>query len=189
MTRQLYPVLWKIAPFRTDNGTGFGAGVNSGSTRPMVIAKFSELYFIAAEAAVKGATGAKSAFDLIKVIRERAGKWRWDNNNGVKKVEDHSAEMVAKMPTTITIDYILDERSRELFGESIRWYDLTRTQTWDVRAKTYEMGGISFTEHDKQTFTRTMTKGHYLRPIPQGQLDALEMTADEKKAYQNPEYK
>lgn len=189
MTRQLYPVLWKIGPFRTDNGTGFGAGVNSGSTRPMVIAKFSELYFIAAEAAVKGATGAKSASDLIKVIRERAGKWRWDNNNGVKKVEDHSAEMVDKMPATITIDYILDERSRELFGESMRWYDLTRTQTWDVRAKTYEMGGISFTEHDKQTFTRTMTKGHYLRPIPQGQLDALEMTAEEKKAYQNPEYK
>jgi hypothetical protein len=29
---------------------------------------------------------------------------------------------------------------------------------------------------------------HYLRPISQGQIDAMVMTADEKKAYQNPGY-
>jgi hypothetical protein len=39
-----------------------------------------------------------------------------------------------------------------------------------------------------QTVTRTITKQHYLRPIPQGQIDGLEMTDDEKAAYQNPGY-
>ena len=44
--------------------------------------QISELYLIAAEAAVKGATtqAGKSARELINVIRARAGKWRWDNN-------------------------------------------------------------------------------------------------------------
>jgi hypothetical protein len=28
----------------------------------------------------------------------------------------------------------------------------------------------------------------YLRPIPQSQIDGMEMSDDEKKAYQNPGY-
>lgn len=31
------------------------------------------------------------------------------------------------------------------------------------------------------TYTRTIKPGHYLRPIPQGQLDGMEMSADEKR--------
>ncbi len=64
------------------------------------ICKFSELYFAAAEAAVKGATTQPgfSARELINVIRARAGKWRWDNNGNKEKIEDHSAEMTAATP-------------------------------------------------------------------------------------------
>jgi hypothetical protein len=40
-----------------------------------------------------------------------------------------------------------------------------------------------------QTVTRTITAGHYLRPIPRGQIDGLEMTDAEKVAYQNPAYR
>ena len=189
ITRQLYPVIWKIGPYRTDNGTGFGAGVNSGSTRPYVIAKFSENYFVAAEAQVMGASGNKSAADLINVLRARAGKWRWDNNNGVAKVEDHSAEMVAATPANITIEYIMQERSREYFGEGHRWYELTRTQTWETLAGTYMMGGMSFANHTRTIYKRNIKPENYLRPIPQGQLDGLEMTKDEKTAYQNPGYR
>ena len=71
----------EVGPYRTDSGTGLGQP-NAASTRPYNIAKFSELYLIAAEAAVKGATtqAGKSARELINVIRARAGKWRWDNN-------------------------------------------------------------------------------------------------------------
>ncbi len=44
--------LWKLGPYRTDNGSGAGQP-NAGSTRPYNIAKFSELYLVAAEAAVE----------------------------------------------------------------------------------------------------------------------------------------
>lgn len=196
ITRQLYPVLWKIGPYRTDNGTGFGAGVNSGSTRPFVIAKYSELFFIAAEANVKGATAisGNSARELLLNIRKRASHWRWDNNNGEPVDQDDKARGLAEKamedatPQVITIDYILDERSREYFGEGHRWYELARTQTWDIRAAEYTMGGMSFSEHKSSVVNRTIKPENYLRPIPQGQIDALEMSADEKKAYQNPEY-
>ena len=180
---------YKIGTYRTDNGTGLGQP-NGSITRPFPVAKFSELYFIAAEAAVMGATtvAGKSAVDLINVIRARAGKWRWDNNGNKTKVEDHSADMIAATPATITIDYILAERSREYFGEGVRWYDLVRTQTWATIAHTYTICGTAIGDHTPITKTRSIDSHHWLRPIPQGQLDGLEMTDEEKAAYQNPGY-
>jgi|WetSurSiteA1Bulk_404760.scaffolds.fasta_scaffold07514_2 starch-binding outer membrane protein, SusD/RagB family len=189
ISRIKYPGLWKLGVYRTDNGTGLGQP-NAASTRPFNIAKFSELYLIAAEAAVKGATtlASKSAYDLINVLRARAGKWRWDNNGNVAKVQDNSAAMIAATPATITIDYILAERSREFFGEGYRWFDLVRTQTWEDIAATYEICGTAWGDHTPVLVTRTIEPYHYLRPIPQGQLEGMEMTADEKAAYQNPGY-
>ncbi|MGB8357595.1 MAG: RagB/SusD family nutrient uptake outer membrane protein, partial [Bacteroidales bacterium] len=189
ISRIMFPGLWKLGPYRTDNGNTLGQ-MNIEYTRPFPIAKFSELYFVAAEAAVKGATttAGKTALDLINVIRARAGVWRWDNNNQVSKTEDHSADMVAATPGTITIDYILDERSREYFGECIRWYDLARTQTWHIRAASYTICGTAKGDHTPVTVTRTIPLTAYLRPIPQGQLDGMEMTAEEKAVYQNPGY-
>ncbi|RNL87835.1 RagB/SusD family nutrient uptake outer membrane protein [Sinomicrobium pectinilyticum] len=184
ISRIVYPGLWKLGPYRTDNGNGLGQP-NAGSTRPFNIAKFSELYFIAAEAAVKGASGGQSAYDLINVIRERAGKWRWDNNGNTEKVEDNGAAMVAATPTNIDINYILAERSREYYGEGYRWYDLIRTQKWEELAGTYEIGGSNYGDHTPQTITRNIQPYHYLRPIPQGQLDAME---GDKSNYQNPGY-
>ncbi|MGS2741031.1 RagB/SusD family nutrient uptake outer membrane protein [Sinomicrobium sp. M5D2P17] len=184
ISRIVYPGLWKLGPYRTDNGNGLGEP-NAGSTRPFNIAKFSELYFIAAEAAVKGASGGQSAYDLINVIRERAGKWRWDNNGNTEKIEDNSAAMIAATPTDIDIDYILAERSREYYGEGYRWYDLIRTQKWEELAGTYRIGGSNYGDHTPQTITRDIRPYHYLRPIPQGQLDAME---GDKSNYQNPGY-
>jgi len=189
ISRLRYPGLWKLGTYRTDNGDGLGQP-NAGSTRPFNIAKFSELYFIAAEAAVKGATtvAGKTAYDLINVIRARAGKWRYDNNGNTEKIEDNSAEMVAATPATIDINYILAERSREYYGEGYRWYDLVRTQKWAEFSSTYRIGGSGISDHTPMTITRTIEPFQYLRPIPQGQLDNMEMTADEKAAYQNPGY-
>jgi starch-binding outer membrane protein, SusD/RagB family len=180
---------YKIGTYRTDNGTGLGQP-NGSITRPFPIAKFSELYFKAAEAAVKGATttAGKTAYDLINVIRARAGKWRWDNNGNVAKVVDNSAAMTAATPATITINYILAERSREYFGEGVRWYDLVRTQTWATIAATYTICGTALGDHTPVTKTRTIDSHHWLRPIPQGQLDGLDMTTEEKAVYQNPGY-
>jgi hypothetical protein len=163
---------------------------NAGSTRPYNIFKFSELYYIAAEAAVKGAAtkAGQSARELINVIRGRAGKWRFDNNGNVAKVADNSSAMIAATPATIDINYILAERSREYFGEGYRWLDLVRTQKWGEIAGTYQICGSGVTDHTPVTVTRSITSNFYLRPIPTGQLDGMEMTAEEKAAYQNPGY-
>lgn len=187
INRIVYPGIWKTGTYRTDNGSGLGYP-NPSLTRPFTALKFSELYFVAAEAAVKGASGQMSARDLINVIRARAGKWTYSVNGNVAKVKDNSAAMIAATPSTITIDYILDERTREYFGEHYRWYDLVRTQTWAQRAAKYSIGGINYKDHTPQTITRTIQPFHYLRPIPRDQLDKMEVSADIKAKYQNPGY-
>lgn len=189
ISRVVYPGLWKLGPYRTDNGTGLGQP-NAGSTRPYNIAKFSELYLVAAEAAVKGATAVagKSARELVNVLRARAGKWRWDNNGNIAKVADNSAAMTAATPATIDINYILAERSREYYGEGYRWFDLVRTQTWATIAGSYTICGTAYGDHTPVTVTRTIDAKYYLRPIPDAQIQGMEMTADEKAAYQNPGY-
>lgn len=189
INRTNYPGLWKFGTYRTDNAGGLGQP-NAASTRPYPIAKFSEFYFVAAEAAVKGAvpTGGKSARELINVIRERAGKWRFDNGEQQVRIEDNSAAMVLATPAVIDIDYILAERSREYFGEGYRWLDLVRTQKWGELASSYEIAGTQDTDHTPVTINRTIEPYHYLRPIPQGQLDNMDMTEAERATYQNPGY-
>jgi hypothetical protein len=189
ISRVVYPGLWKLGPYRTDNGTGLGQP-NAGSTRPFNIAKFSEFYLIAAEAAVKGATAqaGKSALELINVIRARAGKWRWDNNGNIAKVADNSATMTAATPATIDINYILAERSREYYAEGYRWFDLVRTQTWATIAASYQICGSNYGDHTPATVTRTIQPYQYLRPIPDAQIQGMEMSDADKAAYQNPGY-
>ena len=189
ISRIVYPGLWKLGEYRTDNNGGLGQP-NAASTRPFNIAYFSELYFIAAEAAVKGATtqAGKSAIELINVIRARAGKWRFDNNGNVAKVQDNSAAMTSATPATIDINYILAERSREYYGEGGRWYDLVRTQKWGELASSYRISGSNYGNHTPATVTRNIQSYLYLRPIPQSQIDAMEGTAEAKTAYQNPGY-
>jgi hypothetical protein len=170
------------------------------NTRPWYIAKFSELFFIAAEAAVEGAsTGAVSgtyandgtARGLINIIRARAGKWNYSNALNEPVSEDNSAAMVAATPATIDINYILAERSREYFGEGYRWYDLVRTQTWAQIAGSYTICGYidaKAGDHTPVTVTRSFDNHYYLRPIPQSQIDALVADDATKAAFQNPGY-
>ncbi|MFA9391995.1 MAG: RagB/SusD family nutrient uptake outer membrane protein [Prolixibacteraceae bacterium] len=188
-SRVTYPGTWKMSTYRTDNAGGLGQP-NAAVTRPFVIAKFSELYFIAAEAAVMGATteSGKNARELINVIRARAGKWKFDRAQNATKIEDNSAAMVEATPATIDINYILSERSREYYGEGFRWYDLARTQKWAELAGSYKIASATKGDHNAVTFTRDIQSYLYLRPIPQSQLDGMQMTDEEKQDYQNPGY-
>jgi hypothetical protein len=190
ISRGIFPGLWKLGPYRKSKDYNDD---KIGSSRPYNILKYSEFYFVAAEAAVKGAStqSGKSARDLINVIRARAGKWKFDVAGNAERNEDNSAAMTAATPATIDINYILDERSREYFGEGYRWYDLARTQKWTEYASTYEIadnvGGTP------QTITRTdlvndVNKNLYLRPIPTSQLDSMDGDDDYKKNFQNPGY-
>ncbi|MBP3776197.1 MAG: RagB/SusD family nutrient uptake outer membrane protein [Prevotella sp.] len=188
ISRFKYPINWKIGMYRTDNGSGLGSP-NGGSPRPFNIAKFSEFYLIAAEAAVKGASGSKSARDLVNILRARAGKQTHNQNENIDVNIDNSSAMTNATPATITIDYILDERMREFWGEGYRWFDLVRTQTWAEKAGKYRIAGSGAGDRDLQTVTRNIPTGYYLRPIPQSQIDGLEMTDAEKEDYQNPAYR
>ncbi|WP_308765092.1 RagB/SusD family nutrient uptake outer membrane protein [uncultured Bacteroides sp.] len=183
ISRTVFPGLWKLGIAR--KGTDYNDDKVS-STRPFNILKFSEFYFIAAEAAVKGATGSQSARDLINVIRARAGKWTYSVAEEAPKNVDNSTAVIAATPATITIDYILDERSREYFGDGLRWYELARTQTWKERCSTYK---ISATVGQTPTVVpRYIETYMYLRPVPTSQLDRLEGDEAYKAAFQNPGY-
>ena len=188
ISRKKYPINWKLGIYRTDNAGGLGSKVNGGRPRPWNIAKFSEFYLIGAEAAVKLGKN-QDAKTLVNVLRARAGKQTYCVNARAPFAADHSAEMVAATPDQITIDFILDERSREFWGEGYRWFDLVRTQTWKKRASVYHIAGSGYTDKDLQEVKRDIPDGYYIRPIPQGQLDGMEMTEEEKTAYQNPAYR
>ena len=188
ISRKKYPINWKLGIYRTDNDGGLGSKVNGGSPRPWNVAKFSEFYLIGAEAAVKLGNQAQ-AREWVNVLRARAGKQTFNQNDNVAVSVDHTAEMLAATPATIDIDFILDERSREFWGEGYRWFDLVRTQKWAERAGTYRIAGSGYTDKDLETVKRDIPAGYYIRPIPQGQLDGMEMTPEEKQAYQNPAYR
>ena len=188
ISRKKFPINWKLGIYRTDNDGGLGSKVNGGSPRPWNVAKFSEFYLIGAEAAVKLGNQAQ-AREWVNVLRARAGKQTFNQNDNVPVSVDHTAEMLAATPATIDIDFILDERSREFWGEGYRWFDLVRTQKWAERASTYRIAGSDYTDKDLVTVKRDIPAGYYIRPIPQGQLDGMDMTPEEKQAYQNPAYR
>ncbi len=188
ISRIKYPALWKLIGERSDydHATGLGSP-NAASTRPFNILKFSDFYLTGAEAAFK-LDDNTTARNLINVLRKRAGNWTYKNNEQVAYTADFGEDLTDATPATITLDYILDERMREFYGDGFRWFDLVRTQTWAQRAGQYTITGDDWTDHTPKTYTRTIDKYLYLRPIPQGQLDGMEMEKAEKAAYQNPGY-
>jgi hypothetical protein len=118
------------------------------SARDVFVIRLAEVYLIAAEAAMQLANLPKAA-EYINVLRTRAAK------------PGKTAAMLVK-PADVTLDFILDERARELAGEQLRWFDLKRTGKLMERIKKYNPdNAINVQEH------------HILRPIPQTQLDAV----------------
>lgn len=143
--------------------------VNDASTRALVMFKFSEVYLIAAEAAFKMGDNGKAA-DMINVVRRRAA---WKSTNSADQ-NNADADALTIKPEQVTLDFILDERTREFYGEGLRWWDLTRTQSLVRRVKLYNPEAAA----KIQDF-------HALRPIPQRQIDAV----TEGPAFpQNPGY-
>jgi hypothetical protein len=144
-------------------------GVNDPSTRPVVIFRFSDVYLIAAEAAFK--TGdLNNAAAMINVVRQRAA-YR-STNNSAQNAAAVAAVTIA--PSDVTLDFILDERTREFYGEWQRWWDLVRTQSLVSRVMAWNPEAAPYI----QPF-------HVLRPIPQQQIDLV----TEGPAFpQNPGY-
>ncbi len=143
---------------------------NDASDRPILLMRLGEVYLIAAEAAFKLGRSADAA-NMINVLRNRAA-FRTTNTPA-----QNSASVLANQITSadITLNFILEERTRELFGEMNRWLDLKRTGTLVSRAILYnEMAAPNIKDF------------HVLRPIPSAsQLDLL---TNRDQFPQNPGY-
>ncbi len=163
VTANMYPSLSKY-----EDPAKLAANDEGG--RPFVVSKLSEVYLLAAEAAVQDNHPA-DAVTLINVLKLRAAY-----RPGLSSAEITNRYNAIKVndPADVTLDFILDERTRELCGESMRWPDLAVRGKLVQRVQQFnpDAGNI-------KAF-------HVLRPIPKGQLDAV---ADNNKAqYQNPGY-
>ena len=159
-------------------------GVSDYSGRPTVVSRLGETYLIAAEAAIQAGQPA-NALPLIGTLRQRAayrpGLAPSDLSNRqammlMKNTGTEAAPVWAPLTSAdMTLDFIMQERTRELFGENMRWPDLAVRGLLVSRVQAYNtLGGPNV----KAT--------NALRPIPQAELDAI--TDPNKTQYQNPGY-
>jgi hypothetical protein len=153
-TNSYFPVVKKF-----DDPSRAAANFNDPSTRPVVIFRFSDVYLIAAEAAFKGGGTMQQAADMINAVRQRAA-YRSTNSPAQNAV---AVAAVTITPAQVTLDFILDERTREFFGEWQRWWDLVRTKSLLSRVAAWNP--VEAGAHI-QPF-------HVLRPIPQDQIDRV----------------
>lgn len=144
--------------------------MNDYSDRPYILFRFSDVYLIAAEAAFKGGGTLQQAADMINVLRSRAAL------KLNQTPAQYAAALLAQQITAgqVTLDFILDERSRELFAEDTRWWDLSRTKTLVSRVQLYNTEGAA-----------GIQSYNMLRPIPQSQID---LVTEGPKYPQNPGY-
>ena len=161
-TDQMFPSIRKF-----DDSTRIDQ--NDYSDRPYILFRFAEVYLIAAEAALKGGATTQNAADMINVLRTRAALK--DKQTPV----EYTAAVAAQQITAaqVTLDFILEERSRELFAEDCRWWDLSRTKKLVERVKLYNPEAQNVADHNM------------LRPIPQSQID---LVTEGPKYPQNPGY-
>ncbi|MBN8821628.1 MULTISPECIES: RagB/SusD family nutrient uptake outer membrane protein [unclassified Spirosoma] len=155
-----YPMMWKFWQPGIPYGDAYG-------TLNEIVFRSAEAYLIAAEAIVKGAKNGKlgTADVYYNKVLDRALTKKGIDPQCAKSPENlKSLETVSyrATPANISIDLILDERARELMGEYNRWFDLKRTGKLIERVKKYNPWAAK---------SASITDKHYLRPIPQGEID------------------
>ncbi len=160
-----FPVVKKF-----DDPSRAAANFNDPSTRPVCLYRFSDVYLLAAEAYFKSGDLVNAAA-MINVIRQRAA-FKTTNTAAQNAA---AVTAVTITPAQVTLDYILDERTREFYAEGLRWLDLVRTRALVARVTTWNP--VEAGANIKPT--------HMLRPIPQAQIDAV---TEGPKFPQNPGY-
>lgn len=116
--------------------------------------RLAETYLILAEAQFKTGNPSGAAITINK-LRARANASLIDSGD-------------------VNIDFILDERSRELYSEEHRKYTLTRLGLWNERFQLYNKVGAS--KGDMR---------HALMPIPQTAIDANGIPMSQNPGYEN----
>ena len=132
-------------------------------TRDAFIIRVAEMYLIVAEAGAKaGKADALAYMNILRAQRAKAGK------EEAMKVAQSDIE---------DIDFILDERARELVGEQLRWFDLKRMGS-EIFIRRIKAGNPDAGKNVKAY--------HMLRPFPQTLLDAI---TNKDEFLQNEGYK
>ncbi len=139
----LFPALKKFFdPLRPDRTYEAGS-------RDFLMFRLAETYLILAEAQFKlGNIG--PATDAINVVRRRAA---FPGKEAAMEIT----------PGQLTMEFIMEERERELLGEMFRWFDLKR---WGVLVERVKLHNPDAAPNIKDF--------HVLRPIPQDQIDRTE---------------
>ncbi len=124
------------------------------SDRSYPVIRLGELYLIRAEARIRSVENRdlKGAAEDIRALRRRA----------INPAKPEYAEAMAVAEADMTLDFILDERARELFGEWQRRLDLKRFGKLVERVKA--------NNPDAKNNIRDF---HIVRPIPQTQFDGM----------------
>jgi starch-binding outer membrane protein, SusD/RagB family len=140
-----YVVLTKFLDPLTKTGTTTYPGYLD-----LPILRLAEQYLIVAEADVQ-LNNPTEAATYVNVLRTRAA---------IKTPVDQTAAMQVSA-ADMNLDFILDERARELCGEFTRWFDLKRTQKLASRIAAYNPDITNFNPN------------YYLRPVPLSEVQAL----------------
>lgn len=139
-TERLFPSMNKwIDPTRPDRQRVQGQ-------RDFILMRLGDAYLLRAEARLAQGNTAGAAED-INVIRERAAV----------PGQEAATQIAAG---DVNLDFLLDERARELTGEGHRWWDLVRTGKLVERTRLHN----PFAAPNIQDY-------HAVRPIPQNQID------------------
>lgn len=130
-------------------------------SRDWYVARLADTYLLEAEALIRGGNAA-AALPYVNAVRERAAK---------PGVPPSAMDVPAD---SMTLDFLLDERSRELGGEESRWFDLVRTGK--LVERTYKYNPYT-------AAAGFLKQYHTLRPIPTEQI-----TLTSNDFPQNPGY-
>ena len=111
--------------------------------------RLADVYLMAAEATLRGGTGAqKTALEYVNLVRERAfGGASGDIASG-----------------DLTLDFILDERARELYSEGVRRTDLIRFGKYTSGYNWNWKGGV--------LEGKDVDKKYCVLPVPEAELSA-----------------
>lgn len=140
---RLFPGLKKhLDPGRADL-TQFEGG------RDFIAMRLGETHLLLAESLLRQGKVAE-ATAAINVVRRRAG---FAGKQTAMEIT----------PAQMTMDFLMEERARELTGEQFRWLDLKR---WNVLVQRVKL-------HNAQA-APNIKDFHVLRPIPQNQIDRAE---------------
>lgn len=152
ISENLYPSLKKYDDFKR-------ASINDmRGSRDFIVFRLAETYLIAAEALMQ-AGNLTEAVEYINVVRRRAA------------YPGEEAEMEIT-EADLDIDFILNERARELLGEGHRWFDLKRTGKLVERVKAHNPdGGPNIQPY------------HALRPIPSTVIDRVTSDFPQNEGY------